>query len=153
MNNAVIATRPFPKGAIRAAGVLIVLSLTAAAAGRYAGIGTLSLAPAPPAASVDLRFGDRADGAVTISSAPDGREVAVLAPGTNGFVRGVLRGMARDRHARGIGAEVPFRLVRRVDGRLSLEDPATGRAIDLGAFGPTNADAFGRLLPAQGGKS
>jgi putative photosynthetic complex assembly protein len=153
MTDAVIATRPFPKGAVRAAGVLIVLALTAAGAGRYAGIGTLTLAPAAPVASLDLRFTDRADGAVTVSSAPDDREIAVLAPGTNGFVRGVLRGLARDRHSRGIGADVPFRLVRRVDGRLSLEDPATGRAIDLGAFGPTNVEAFGRLLQAQGGKS
>jgi hypothetical protein len=32
-------------------------------------------------------------------------------------------------------------------GRLELQDAATGRMIDLDAFGVTNKDAFARLLP------
>ena len=70
----------------------------------------------------------------------------MLPPGTNGFIRGVLRGLARDRKLQRIGTEPPFRLTRWVDGRLSLDDPATGRRIELGAFGPTNAAAFAGLL-------
>ncbi len=41
-----------------------------------------------------------------------------------------------------MGAETPFRLTRWSDGRLSLDDPATDRHVDLEAFGPTNV---GRL--------
>ena len=74
------------------------------------------------------------------------RTVTVLAPGSNGFIRGVLRGLVRERKRRGIGAETPFRLSYLTDGRLLLADPATGRVIDLGAFGPTNTAAFARLL-------
>jgi hypothetical protein len=33
---------------------------------------------------------------------------------------------------------------------LTLEDPATGRIIGLEAFGPTNMEAFARLLTAEG---
>ena len=63
----------------------------------------------------------------------------VVAPGTNGFLRGVLRGLARERKLERSAIEPPFRLTRWADGRLSLEDPATGRRIDdLEAFGPTN---------------
>jgi putative photosynthetic complex assembly protein len=100
---------------------------------------------APAAEAVAISFEDRADGAVVVRT-EDGAERAVLAPGTNGFIRGVLRGLARERRMNGKGADTPFHLVLRVDGRLALADPATGRTLDLGAFGHTNADAFARLL-------
>jgi putative photosynthetic complex assembly protein len=93
-----------------------------------------------------LRFADRADGAVVITEAGTGLLVDVASPGTNGFLRSTLRGLARDRKRREIGAEAPFRLTRWADGRLSLQDEATGRSIDLGAFGPTNAAVFAHLM-------
>ena len=72
--------------------------------------------------------------------------VETVAPGTNGFLRGTMRGLARERKRQGIGAELPFRMIGRADGRLTLEDPGTGRRVDLGSFGPTNAAAFARLM-------
>ena len=75
-----------------------------------------------------------------------GRVVDAISPGTNGFLRGVLRGLARERKLQSIGTEPPFRLTRWDDGRLSLEDPATRQRIELASFGPTNAAAFARLL-------
>ena len=71
----------------------------------------------------------------------------VLAVGGDGFVRGVLRGVARERRGRGLGSDLPVRLIARRDGTLALEDPATGRRIELNAFGATNAAAFARFLP------
>jgi putative photosynthetic complex assembly protein len=106
----------------------------------------------PPASAViessDLRFADRPDGAVLIYAEPEGRLVDTLQPGTNGFVRGVLRGLVRDRRADRIGATPPFRLTRWADGRLSLDDPSTGRHVDLEVFGAANAGAFARILAA-----
>jgi putative photosynthetic complex assembly protein len=61
----------------------------------------------------------------------------------------VVRGLAHDRIRRGLDAGPPFRLSRWADGRLELQDVATGRRIDLRAFGATNRDAFARLLPPQ----
>ena len=75
--------------------------------------------------------------------------VATLQPGTGGFVRGVMRGLAHERKVRGIGAAAPFRLSEWQGGRLDLEDTATGRHIDLEAFGTTNRDAFLQLLHPQ----
>jgi putative photosynthetic complex assembly protein len=142
--------RPFPRGALLGAAALVSLALISATAARVTGIGTTAMPPAAPVESRDLRFEDRADGAVAVYEVPGDRLVEVVPPGTNGFLRGALRGLARERKRQEIGVQPPFRLTRWADGRLSLEDPTTGRQIDLGAFGPTNAGAFARLMSAAG---
>ena len=71
-----------------------------------------------------LHFADRNDGAVEVTDA-DRHIVAVLPPGTNGFARGVMRGLARARKLEDVGQEPPFVLTRWADGRLSLDDPST----------------------------
>jgi putative photosynthetic complex assembly protein len=96
----------------------------------------------------DLVFEDRADGAVTVRDAANPAALAVLDPGTNGFIRAALRGMARERMRDAHGPEIPFSLVAWDDGRLTLDDPATGRRIDIKAFGHTQAESFTRFLTA-----
>ena len=59
--------------------------------------------------------------------------------GEHGFLRGTLRGWRASAASQGLGSEPPFRLIARADGRLTLEDPATGERVDLESFGPTNA--------------
>lgn len=96
-----------------------------------------------------LTFADLADGSVRIADAGNGEEVSLIASDTKGggFIRGVLRGLARERRMQGIGAAPPFALTLWEDGSLSLTDEATGRIIELGAFGPDNRAAFAALLP------
>lgn len=134
-----------PRVPLFAAAALVLASLVLVAFVRLTGVG---VAHYPDAAAVEvreLRFEDRADGAIRVVDARDGTEVEVLT-GPNGFVRGTLRGFARDRKRQGVGPEVPLRLIGRADGRLTLEDPATGRRVDLESFGPTNAAAFAQLM-------
>lgn len=102
---------------------------------------------ATPRAERSFVATDRADGAVILADAGSGTPALVIAPGEDGFMRGTLRGLARDRHLRGLGPEQPFRLVVWNDGRLTLDDTATGRRLDLLAFGQSQAEAFARLLP------
>jgi putative photosynthetic complex assembly protein len=94
-----------------------------------------------------FRAADRDDGAVVLTDAATGAEILLVAPGEDGFVRGTLRGLARERRAHDLGPQAPFRLVAWGDGRLTLDDTATGRRLDLLAFGQTQAEAFSRLLP------
>jgi putative photosynthetic complex assembly protein len=54
----------------------------------------------------------------------------------------------RERKRENIGSEPPFRLSRLVDGRVTLEDPAIRRRIDLDAFGRSNVGAFSAILEA-----
>jgi len=140
---------PFPRGALLGAGGLVMMAIVAAMVGRLTGIGASHMPNDTALESRDLHFSDRSDGAVVISEAGSGRIVDVAPPGTNGFLRSTLRGLARDRKRQDLGAEAAFRLTRWADGRLSLQDEATGRSIDLGAFGPTNAAVFAHLMTAR----
>jgi putative photosynthetic complex assembly protein len=130
------------------AGALVALTLGLIGVARLTGYGEAMVPEQEAVAMRDLRFEDRASGAVAVYAQPENRLVAEVEPGTNGFLRGTLRALVRERRQRGIGDDVPFRLIRAADGSLMLGDPATGRRIVLGAFGPTNADAFAGLLTA-----
>ena len=142
-----------PRAALLGIVGLIIATLLLVAVARTSGLAKTSIQPDSVAAAtvtteVALHFADRSDGAVTIHTARDEQLVMVLPPGTNGFVRGVMRGLARDRRMRGIDAAPPFMLTRWSDGRLTLRDSATGRQIDLGAFGSTNTAAFAAIFAA-----
>lgn len=63
-----------------------------------------------------------------------------------GFVTVVQNGLQRHRLVHGVPADLPVRLIRYADGRLSLLDPETGWTIELYAFGADNKAAFERLL-------
>lgn len=144
----VTAKESLPRGALIGAGLLVLTALVLVSVALQTGH-----RPAQPpmsfvVESYDLRFEDRADGAVLIYSGASDQLVDTLAPGTNGFVRGVLRGLVRERRAEHIGPSPPFRLTRWADGRLSLDDPSTSRHVDLEVFGPTNAGAFADILIA-----
>jgi putative photosynthetic complex assembly protein len=138
--------QPFPRGALLGVAALIGFALVAVAVARLADL----QAGTPPVGSAaqtrDLRFVDEPGGIVQVYDGEDGNQVATLEPGTENFIRGVLRGLARERRSHELGMDIPFRVARYPDGRLTLEDRATGRVIELKAFGPTNAGAFARLL-------
>jgi putative photosynthetic complex assembly protein len=140
----------FPRGALIGAALLVAFTVTSAAVARISGLGTVQMPESTPVEVRPLRFEDMRDGSIQVTDARTGQVAASVEPGTNGFIRGTLRGLARERKRQGIGIEPPFVLTRWADGRLSLEDPATGRVIALDAFGPTNGEAFAQLLTAGG---
>lgn len=140
---------PIPRSVLIGAGLLVATTILLSGIASRTGLGTSEMPASPPIRELELRFEDRSDGAVTVLEAETGRVVAVLPPGSNGFVRGVLRALARERKLREVGPEQPFHLARRADGRLSLTDPSTGQRIDLDSFGPTNLRAFENLLDAR----
>lgn len=145
-----------PKHAVTSAAMLVV---TALALTTLVKVGVLSRKAVPavvraeahvaPAVVRQLSFTDRGDGAVVVRDVTTGETVRVLVDGVpgNGFVRGVMRGMARERHIRGVGMAPPFTLTLWKNNALSLDDKSTGRSIELGSFGPDNRAAFAALLP------
>ncbi len=126
---------------------MIGLAFMGAVAGRIAG-STQVEETGSVVASRDLRFADRADGAVVVTDAQTEQTVDVL-QGEQGFIRSTMRGLARARRLDGIGAAPPFHLAAWSDGRLTLDDPSDGRHLELQAFGSLNVAVFARLLHLQ----
>jgi putative photosynthetic complex assembly protein len=93
-----------------------------------------------------LRFEDATDGAVVIRDYASGQELARFPVAEGGFVRGTLRALVRERRQERQGQEAPFRLAAWSDGQVTLDDTATGRRVDLTAFGADNAKVFAHLL-------
>jgi putative photosynthetic complex assembly protein len=135
-----------PRPILIAAAFLLLLAILAAGTARWTGLGEVSDdADAAIVQARDLWFEDRDDGAVMVLDR-DGAVVDSLSAGTNGFARGALRALVRQRRLQGLGPERPFRLAQTADHRLLLIDPATGVEIDLRAFGPSHIATFSSLL-------
>jgi putative photosynthetic complex assembly protein len=142
---------PFPRGALIAAGGLVAMSLVAAAYGRYQNVNQPADAARVmpmPAQELNLFFADEANGTVLVRNADTGQLILTIRSGEDAFIRAVMRGFVRDRKARKIGSETPFKLSRFDNGRLIVSDPTIGKEINLNAFGPTNEAAFARLFQA-----
>ncbi len=139
---------PFPTGAALGAALLLAFVVIVVLVSQASGFGVTRMPDSAPVAQLDLRFEDRADGSVEVHLADLGQPFTVIPAGTNGFLRGTLRGLARYRKPYGEGAATPFRLTRWADGRLSLSDPVSGESVDLEVFGPANARVFAELLTA-----
>jgi putative photosynthetic complex assembly protein len=108
--------------------------------------GTTQEVTAEPARKIrQLRFVDQPDGAVAAIDVTSGQLVQRY-EGEQGFLRGTLRAMARQRKLNGVGAAEPFELILHADGRLTLHDPATGTKIALESFGSRNIGVFAQLL-------
>lgn len=135
---------PFPRGPLRAIALLLLGVIVAVAAVRLSGV-PIRAPDAPALLERSLRFEDRPDGSIAVLDTRSGQALPSI-EGESGFVRGTLRGLARERKRQGVAQDDPFHLIGRADGRLTLEDRATGRRVDLESFGPTNASAFAALL-------
>lgn len=148
MASALLRNGSLPKGMVIGTVFVIAGTLVLATLGHKAPVNP-AVTGAQPTATRDIRFADRADGAVVVSDARSGREIEVVEPGTEGFVRGAMRGLVRQRRIADIGPDMPFRLSTWPDGRITLQDTANGNTMELHAFGRTNAEAFLRLLSTE----
>ena len=142
---------PVPRGPLWAAALLIIATLLGVATIRATGVDVSTRSQAPVLAQRALHFDDQSDGSIRVLEALAGagqapRLLQVIDPGAGGFLRGALRALVRQRRAAGVGAEAPFVLTARADGRLTLVDPATNERVDLESFGPANAAVFAQLL-------
>jgi putative photosynthetic complex assembly protein len=140
-----------PKAALIGAAALALFALTATATSRLTGVGYVHMTLPAMVESLTLQFEDGADGSVLVYEAGSRKLIESLLPGESGFVRVVLRSLARERKVASIGSEPPFRLARFENGQLTLTDTANNRQIDLNAFGASNLAAFARLMKKQDG--
>ncbi len=137
-----------PRGFLLAAAALVGVSMAMALVARVTDIGAARVAQPTISQSVELRFEDLARGALAVVDARSDRLLKIIEPGHDGFVRVAIRALAFDRKARGASMSPHFQLGRAADGSYWLLDPATGRVLQLEAFGHANVKSFAQFLPA-----
>jgi putative photosynthetic complex assembly protein len=148
------ATPSFPRLPLTAIILLVLASVGGVTAARLAGVSPhIVMHTDQPTQTRLLRFEDRSDGSVVVIDATTSADIAIAAPGTNGFLRGMLRGLMRSRKLREISFTEPFRLERYANGQTVLVDTAVHKDISLDAFGPTNAAVFAAFLSTPEGES
>ena len=142
-------SRDVPRGLLWSAAALVGFALLAAIGGRLM---PTHQVPADGVVVIarNLRFVDRADLGVDVIDADRNLRVTTIT-GQAGFLRATMRGLASARLRAGLTADQPFRLTAWKDGRVTLDDPADGRHVELAAFGPTNEQAFANLLAPESG--
>lgn len=135
-----------PRVALLGAAGIVIATIIAAAVGNYARVGRVEMPAAATLEARDIRFVAREDKGYDIYDAASDSLAGTVPDERAGFIRGVLRGLSRERRMNGAEEAAAYRLVRAEGGRLSLIDPETGRRIELRGFGATNFDAFERLM-------
>ncbi|OUW05396.1 MAG: hypothetical protein CBD16_01050 [Betaproteobacteria bacterium TMED156] len=91
-----------------------------------------------------LHFYDTSEGKILITD-QRGKKISVVG-NEGGFMRAVLRSLAKERISFGVGPEEPFEITASKNGLISIIDPVTGRKIDVSSFGKNNAEIFTTLL-------
>ncbi len=144
-----MAAAPFPRPILAVAGIVVAFSIATAAIGRLTGAAN-SAPDVSPVMTRSLVFRDQPNGGVLVfDAAHTTAPIAEIAPASNGFLRATMRGLARQRLREDASRDIPFRLSGYADGRLILEDPTTGRSVEMEAFGIANESVFARLLTAR----
>lgn len=138
------AVSHFPRLPLLLLAALVLATVLGVAAVRISGVDIRQ----PDAATVSsrlLRFEDGPQGSVAVVDVKSGATLQHF-HGEQGFLRGALRALARERRMRELGSALPFELSARADGRLTLTDTATSARLDLESFGPANAAVFAQML-------
>lgn len=131
---------------------LVFSALAVALGARLSGVGTTHLDYTTVVASRNLVFEDGSNGVISVRDGDTGQQIGEVMPGNDGFVRAVMRILARDRLIAGGERMTPFTLTRWDNGRLTIADPATGKKTELVGFGASNEEAFAKFLSKGSGQ-
>lgn len=137
--------RPVPKGALIAIASVVVFTILAVGIARLTGFDPRQATLSPEIASLDLRFDEVESGELLVWG-PDDTLIERVPVGEDGFIRGLLRTLHRERRMHGVDLDGPYRLSLREGGYYLLLDPSTDFTVDLRAFGPDNKAALARFM-------
>jgi len=135
-----------PRGPLIGAFLLVALVFGVAIQARVSGK-TASEEPVTAVAQQrEVRFDPQEDGTLAVVDVDQNREITRLHSDKNGFIFGMLRGIKQKRDVAHTDSMTPLRITRWQDGRMTLDDPATGMHIAVSSFGPTQIASFQQLF-------
>jgi putative photosynthetic complex assembly protein len=99
---------------------LIGFTILAVAVARLTGFDPSQAPVSPEVAVRDLNFVEIGQGDLAVYDAESGVLLETLPPGEDGFIRGVLRTLERERRMHGVALDGPYRVSLRENGRFTL---------------------------------
>lgn len=139
-----------PRAPLIAAAVLALFAYGIAISAKVFGVGAAAEPVSVPIEERAIRFTTQTDGSMQVVDVNTGLNVVRLtSEGGNGFMFGALRGIAYKRSIAKVAPETPFALTRWQNGKITLDDPATGMHIAVNSFGPTQVASFERLFSVE----
>ena len=135
-----------PKPLVMMAASAAIITVLVVAFAQWTNIDGLRANAGTPEFSQDIQFlpleGDR----IAVHSAADGSLITTVEAGTDGLLRGALRGLGMSRNLSDFDLAAPYQLQRFAEDGVYLSDALTGRSIRLESFGPLETGATAELL-------
>jgi putative photosynthetic complex assembly protein len=144
------AAAPFPRIPLVGAGLLLAVTIGVVLLSRLGGVSSVVLVPMGKLVETrEIAFLDAPKGALNVVDTSTQEVIFTTGTGTDGFLRGTLRALGRDRKRVGGQKVEPYTVSRWESGHITLTDSVTGAKIDLAAFGSTNVAVFERFLKGK----
>ncbi len=135
-----------PRRLVMMAAGAAILTVLVVAFAQWTGTGDLRANGGLPEFSQEIQFlpleGDR----IAVQHVADGSLITTVEAGTDGLLRGALRGLGMSRNHSNFDLAAPYQLQRFADDGVYLSDALTGRSIRLDSFGPLETGATADLL-------
>jgi putative photosynthetic complex assembly protein len=125
---------------------VVVLSLVLVTTAVLTGKGRVERTIGQPALERSIRFKSEAAGHFSVIDAATNEKIQSYGSGEGAFIRTSIRSMTLNRTSKHVPPELPYRLIKSVDGSLILVDPETDHSIKLNAFGQVALTSFSQLF-------
>ncbi|RFC64948.1 hypothetical protein DYI37_03510 [Fulvimarina endophytica] len=145
--------RPIPAAILVAAGLLALSTVVFGLVSNRTGVGAFHTPAIQTVASRALALDDTNPEIAVVSDANTGERLLEAPTASGGFAVESLRNLKRYRTIRGVPESGAYTLALKADGRLVIEDPKTGRLVELRAFGRENTEVFAGFLNWEDAKS
>lgn len=126
---------------------VVVLTVFLVGVSALTGKGTVGRTIGEPAIERSISFKTEAAGGFSVLDADTSEKIHSFGLGEGAFIRSSIRSMSLNRTSKRVQQNLPYRLVRTAEGKLSLIDPQTSHFIKLNAFGAVATTSFSQLLP------
>lgn len=135
-----------PRVPLIGAGILVLIVFALAISAQRYGTGAAKEGGGTVVERRMLAFSAAQDGGMNIDDIERRVRVAHLLPDKNGFLFGMMRGIEYKRRVARADLSAPFEVTRWSDGRLTLDDRASGMHVTVNSFGPTQVASFEQLF-------
>lgn len=135
-----------PRHLVVMAAAIVVLTVVIVGVAQWTDTGTPGSNNGTLEFSQDLRFAPMDGGRIAVIDVATGDTVTMIEAGTDGLIRGALRGLGMSRDAAELDPNAPYQLQRFAESGVYLSDALTGRSIRLESFGPLETGATVDLL-------